>query len=116
MYTITRKNHFMHQCFAKTMVNRLCCHFVSTAKDPPPPVDYLDCEQTKDGSFSLKWCLPQTGEVHITNSILEMKDASGEWKPVYGPTQGSSFIFQGNIFVIANPISSASLVEWLSNL
>ena len=51
----------------------------------------------QDGVFSLKWRLPQ-GRVPITNSILEMKDESGEWKPLDGPFKGNSFIFKGDNF------------------
>ena len=66
-----------------------------TARDPPPAVVYLDCEQTSADNFSLKWSLPQTGGVPISHSVLEVKDASGEWKPVDGPFDGQSFTFYG---------------------
>ena len=57
---------------------------------------YLDCEQTCADIFSLKWSLPQTGGVPITCSVLEVKDGSGEWKPVDGHFDGQAFTFFGN--------------------
>ena len=65
------------------------------ARDPPPAVMYLDCEQTHADIFSLKWCWPQTDDIPITHSVLEVKDDSGVWKSLDGPFDGTSYIFQG---------------------
>ena len=70
-----------------------------TARDPPPPVEYLDCEQTHDDVFSLKWCLPLTGEVPITNSVLEVKEFNGEWKQQHLSFNSISFTFKGNNYL-----------------
>ena len=87
-----------------------------TARDPPPAVVYLDCEQTHDNIFSLKWSLPQTDGVLITHSVLEVKDDSGEWKPENGPIQGTSFMFQGKDSSYGCPHSYPRLTcQWLSN-
>ena len=78
-----------------------------TARNPPPAVVYLDCEQTHDDLFSLKWSFPQTGGFPITHSVLEVKDSSGEWKPLHGPIKGTSIMFEGQVsFCIKSPDAS----------
>ena len=63
-----------------------------TARWPPPPCLYLDCEETESEVVSLRWCLPPPDRVPIINCVLEFKDASEQWKPV----QGFSFREHGN--------------------
>ena len=67
-----------------------------TAMNLPPAVLYLDCEHTQADTFSLRWCLPQTGDIPITNSMAEVNNGSNEWKPLDGPIPGISFIYQGS--------------------
>ena len=71
-----------------------------TARDPPQAVVYLDCEQTDADIFSLKWCWPQTYGIHVTHSVLEVKDGGGVWQPLDGPFDGTSYIFQGKDYFV----------------